>query len=132
MPDNSVKRAIAARALAAGSTKSAAAREGGVDPGTITKWLKQPDFQDMILRAKDPADPHSPQAQAIEGLADLVPQALRVLRDALDGAKISPQQQTVALNIIKAAKQLEPTATTEGPSTLAAAIAEIEKSGSPG
>lgn len=126
MSEATVKRARAARALAAGSTKAAAAREAEVDPGTITKWLKQPDFQDAILRAKDPADPNDPHAQAVEGLVDLVPKALRTLNDALDGADISPQQQTVALNIIKAAKQLEPAAANEGPSTLAAAIAEIE------
>ncbi len=116
----------AARALAAGSTKAAAAREAAVDPGTITKWLKQPDFQDMILRADEPAA--SPADQAVQGLADLVPQALRTLKDAMEGADISTQQQTVALNIIKAAKQLEPVAANEGPSTLAAAIAEIEAS----
>ena len=118
------KRVRAARALAAGSTKAAAAREAGVDPGTITKWLKDPAFADLMLRADEPAE--TLQEQAVQGLADLVPQALRTLKDALEGADISTQQQTVALNIIKAAKQLEPVATTEGPSTLAAAIAEID------
>lgn len=78
----------------------------------------------MVLKAGEPAE--TPQQQAIQGLADLVPQALRTLKDALDGADISPAQQTVALNVIKAAKQLEPVAASEGPSTLAAAIQELD------
>lgn len=125
MPDASVKKAKAARALANGSTKAAAAREAEVDPAQITRWSKMADFQDMVLKAGKPAD--TPQAQATQGLTDLVPQALRVLEDALAGADISPQQQTVALNVIKAAKQLEPVSANEGPSTLAAAIQEIER-----
>lgn len=128
MSARDVARVRAARSLAAGSTKAAAARAAEVDPGTITKWVRDPTFQDMVLRAKEPADDDNPKAQATQGLADLVPQALKVLQDALNGADISPQQQTVALNVIKAAKQLEPAATSEGPSTLAAAIAEIDGS----
>lgn len=123
-----IKQVHAARAMAAGSTKAAAARAAGVDPGTITKWLKSPEFQDLLLKAKDPVPDDDPKAQATQGLADLVPRALKVLEDALNGADISPQQQTVALNVIKAAKQLEPVAANEGPSTLAAAIAEIDGS----
>jgi hypothetical protein len=127
MSARDVARVRAARSLAAGSTKAAAARAAEVDPGTITKWARDPTFQDLVLRAKEPVD-DDPKAQATQGLADLVPQALKVLQDALNGADISPQQQTVALNVIKAAKQLEPAATSEGPSTLAAAIAEIDGS----
>lgn len=127
MPDRTVAQSRAARSLAAGSTKAAAARAAEVDPGTITKWLKTADFRDMILKAQEPADDTDPQAQAVQGLADLVPQALRTLKDALDGAAISTPQQTVALNIIKAAKQLEPAGGKDaGPSTLAAAIAELD------
>lgn len=119
-----IKQLKAARSLAAGSTKVAAARAAEVDPATITKWLKTPGFQDMLLKANEP--PVTAQEQAIQGLADLVPQALRTLKDALEGADISTAQQTVALNIIKAAKQLEPVAASEGPSTLAAAIQELD------
>lgn len=124
MHDRDVARARAARELAAGSTKAAAARAAEVDPGTITKWLKDRSFQDMILKAQEPAD--TPRDQAVQGLADLVPQALRTLKDALEGADISPAQQTVALNIIDKARKWEPAKSTEGPSTLAAAIQEID------
>ena len=81
----------------------------------------------MILKANPIEDGDTPQQQAAKGLSDLVPQALRVLEDALAGADISPQQQTVALNVVKAAKQLEPAATgDEGPSTLTSLIQEID------
>lgn len=124
-----VKKAVAARAIASGSTKAAAAREAGVDPAQITRWTKQPAFQEMVRIAAEPVDDApDPQQQATTGLRDLVPQALRVLEDALAGADISPQQQTVALNVIKAAKQLEPVGQAEaGPSTLQAAIEAIER-----
>ena len=67
---------------------------------------------------------------AIQGLADLVPQALKVLKDGLDGVPVSTQQQAVALSIIDKAKKWEPKALSEeGPSTLFAAIQEIESAG---
>lgn len=125
MPESNVKKALAARAIAAGSTKAEAAREAEVDPAQLTRWSKQHAFLELVREARGAEG--TPQQQAVQGLKDLVPRALRVLEDALAGADISPQQQTVALNIIKAAKQYEPVAATEGPSTLAAAIAEIER-----
>lgn len=79
----------------------------------------------MLLRASDPAD--NPKDMAVQGLADLVPLALRTLKDALEGADISPSQQTVALNIIDKAKKWEPKALSEeGPSSLWSAIQEID------
>jgi len=79
----------------------------------------------MVLKAGNEDD--TPQQQAAKGLQDLVPIAMRVLEDALNGASISPQQQTVALNVIKAAKQLEPAPAEEvGPSTLASLIEELD------
>lgn len=81
----------------------------------------------MILKAKEPADDDDVAAKAVEGLSDMVPKALRVIDMALDGNG-TPQQLKAALDVIKAAKQLEPVASTEGPSTLAAAIAEIDGS----
>jgi hypothetical protein len=126
MSANEIGRLRAARSLADGSTKAAAARAAEVDPGTITKWLKDPGFRDLILTAQQPpADDVA--GQAIQGLADMVPKALRVIDEALDGNG-TPAQLKAALDVIKAAKQLEPVATSEGPSTLAAAIAEIDGS----
>ena len=67
---------------------------------------------------------------AIAGLADLVPLALKVLKDGLEGVPVSTQQQAVALGIIDKAKKWEPKALSEdGPSTLLAAIQEIDDRG---
>ena len=120
-----VAKLRAARALARGSTKAAAAREAGVDRATVGRWAKEPSFQDLILKAGEPTE--DPKEQAVQGLQDLVPQALKVLEDALAGANISPQQQTVALNVIKAAKQFEPVLDEDqGPSTLTSIIQELD------
>jgi hypothetical protein len=127
MIPSEVKRLRAARSLAGGSTKAAAAREAEVDPGTITKWLKDPSFRDLILQAQQPADDDI-AAKAVQGLSDMVPKALRVIDEALDGNG-TPQQLKAALDVVKAAKQLEPVGSADaGPSTLAAAIAEIDGS----
>jgi len=126
MSANEIGRLRAARSLADGSTKAAAARAAEVDPGTITKWLKDPAFKDLILKAQEPED-DDVAGKAVQGLADMVPKALRVIDEALDGNG-TPAQLKAALDVIKAARQLEPVATTEGPSTLAAAIAEIDGS----
>ena len=81
----------------------------------------------MVLQARPIEDDDTPQEQATKGLHDLVPIAMKVLEDALNGADISPQQQTVALNVIKAAKQFEPPSEEEtGPSTLTALIARLD------
>jgi hypothetical protein len=125
---NEVKRLRAARSLAAGSTKAAAARAAEVDPGTITKWLQDVRFADMILVAKNPPADDDIATQAVQGLSDMVPKALKVIDEALDGNG-TPQQLKAALDVVKAAKQLEPVGSGEtGPSTLAAAIAEIDGS----
>lgn len=124
---NDVARLRAARALAEGASQASAARSAQVNRATIGRWLKEPAFQDLVMQAKTPDDGDTPQQQAAKGLQDLVPIAMRVLEDALNGADISPQQQTVALNVIKAAKQFEPVGgEDEGPSTLTALIAELD------
>jgi hypothetical protein len=128
MIPNETKRLRAARSLADGSTKAAAARAAEVDPGTITKWLKDSTFRDLILTVQAPAPLDDPGAVAVQGLSDMVPKALRVIDEALDGNG-TPQQLKAALDVVKAAKQLEPIGTSDaGPSTLAAAIAEIDGS----
>jgi hypothetical protein len=117
----------AARALARGESKAAAAREAGVDRATIGRWVKTPEFSDMVLQAQPVEEGDDPKVQANKGLHDLVPIAMKVLEDALNGADISPQQQTVALNVIKAAKQFEPPSEEEtGPSTLTSLIARLD------
>jgi hypothetical protein len=126
MSANEIGRLRAARSLAGGSTKAAAARAAEVDPGTITKWLKDGAFRDLILKAQEPDDDVG--AQAVQGLSDMVPKALRVIDESLDGNG-TPQQLKAALDVIKAARQLEPVGAADaGPSTLAAAIAEIDGS----
>lgn len=124
---NDLARLRAARALANGSTKAAAAREAGVDRATLTRWAKEPSFQDMVLKAQ--SGDASPEEKASKGLADLVPMAMKVLEDALTGAhQITPAQARVALDVVKAAKTFEPAASAEdtGPSTLTALIQELD------
>lgn len=121
-----VARLRAARALARGETQAAAAREAGVDRATVTRWKKEAAFQDLVLKAGEPSE--DPKEEAEKGLKDLVPIAMKVLEDALEGkTNVSPQQQTVALNVIKAAKQLEPAgAGAEGPSTLTTLLEAVD------
>lgn len=124
---NDVARLRAARALAGGASQAAAAREAGINRATIGRWMKDVAFTDMILQANTPEAGDTVQQQAAKGLQDLVPIAMRVLEDALNGADISPQQQTVALNVIKAAKQFEPAVDEEaGPSSLTTLIEELD------
>src|SRR5215217_371309 len=104
-------RLRAARALANGSTQAAAAREAGVDRASIGRWVKEPAFHDMILKAKEPEPDAASPAEAVDrGLTARVEKALSVIDDALAGGNVSSSMARVALDVIKAAKTLEPKA----------------------
>lgn len=124
-----VARLRAARSLANGTTQAEAARQAGVDRATITRWKREPAFQDLILKASEPEpEPDTPDEAAKKGLTARVEQALRVIDDALAGKDVSPQMARVALDVIKAAKTFEPQSSgaEEGPSTLTTLIASLD------
>ncbi len=124
-----LKKLKAARSLARGSTQAAAAREAGVDRATIGRWLKDQEFKEMVVTATDAEDSvEDPTVEAERGLSRLVPQAERVLEEALAGADVSTQMARVALDIIKAARALEPKAGSgeDGTPTLASLISELD------
>jgi len=124
-----IKKVKAARALARGATQAAAGREAGVDRATIGRWLKDQEFKELVVTATDAEDTvEDPTVEAERGLSRLVPQAEHVLEDALAGADVSTQMARVALDIIKAARALEPKAGSgeDGTPTLASLIAELD------
>ncbi len=91
-----VKRQKAAELLRQGVSQAEVSRQVGVDKSTIGRWLKDPSFVALVQTPDY-------QAEAATGLADLVPQALKLLEDALAGANVPANKAQVALNIVKAA-----------------------------
>lgn len=116
-------KARAADALAAGLSKAEAARQAGVDRATLTRWSREPAFQEAV----DAARPDLAE-QATKGLSDLVPQALQVIEDALTGKKVTAQMARVALDTVKAAANIS--GAKEGEGTFLAKIRELESAGS--
>lgn len=98
-------RRRAAAALAAGRSQAQAAREAGVHRATVKRWMEDPEFM-ALVEEKAPAEQEV--VQATKGLADLVPQALQVIEDALAGNQITPAAARVALDVIKTAAALQP------------------------
>lgn len=124
----------AARALARGATKAAAAREAGVDRATIGRWAKTPEFNDLILTAQLPEEDEEQAAKqtASTGLTARVEVALKVIDRGLAGDEgVTVPMAKLALDVIKAAKQFEPPSEEEtGPSTLTSLIARLDEQGS--
>jgi hypothetical protein len=123
-----IKQMRAARALARGTTQAEAAREAGVDRATVARWLKLPEFAQLVVTATSAGDSEGdPTEEAEKGLSRLVPQAEQVLEEALSGGNVTPSMAKVALDIIKAARALEPAAREEGTPTLHSLILEMDE-----
>lgn len=116
------RKAKAASVLALTGNKAEAARQAGVDRATLTRWSREPAFQEAV----DAARPGLAE-QATSGLSDLVPQALAVLEDALSGKKVTAQMARVALDTVKAAANI--TGAKEGEGTFLAKLRELEAAG---
>lgn len=82
------KRRAIATLLEPGATQAQAADAAGVNPRTITRWLKEPDFQaglDIAQRAL--------LSTTMQQLTSLGTKAVRRLNDALDGNATSEQRR---------------------------------------
>lgn len=102
------KQKRAADVIAAGGTRSEAARQAEVDRSTVTRWVRDDDFQRLILEAQDDASPGGVAEQATLALSDLVTKAVGVIDKTLEGDKSMVASARVALDVIKTAAQLAP------------------------
>jgi hypothetical protein len=85
-----------------------------VHRATIQRWLKEPDFLVPGL-----------EAQPDSGFGTLVPKAMRVLDDALEGKKITNAQIRAALEVVKASNALK--TMDQGGASLADLIAQLDE-----
>lgn len=107
-----LKRKQAAEIYARTGNASQTARDVGVHRATVMRWLQDPEFL-------------SETTGKTSGLADLVPKAMRVLDDALDGKKITPAQIRAALEVVKASNALKGIESQDSP--LAQLIASLDE-----
>jgi len=91
---------------------SETARRVGVHRTTLQRWLAEPGF----LGA---------DAEPIQGFPGLIPKALQVLDDALEGKPIKPAQIRAALEVVKASNALREQTKADGES-LADLIAKLD------
>jgi len=112
----------AAEAIANGANASAVARELGVDRATIGRWKKDPDFQAYIISYQEEVS-----EDAIGGLHNRVPAALRLLDQFLAGADIPANRATAALNIIKAAAAIDRGSGEAGETAFEERLKELDK-----
>lgn len=94
------------------SNMSETARLVGVNRATVSRWLAEPG----VLEGG---------CEPIQGFPALIPKALKVLDDALDGVNIKPAQIRAALEVVKASNALKETKA-EGLETLADVIARLD------
>ncbi len=94
---NDVKRQQVADLIREGVSQAEAARRVGLDKSTVHRWVKA----GLPAQVAQPAQ--DLQSEATTGLADLVPQALKLLEEALSGGSVPAVKARVALDIVKAA-----------------------------
>lgn len=127
---NDPRRIRAARALAGGSSKAAAAREAGINRSTIQRWLDDPEFLDLLVEHKELLEAPAPlEAQATKGLSDLVPKALALLEEALSGGDVPAAKARVALDVVAKAATLHTTEVLEGETSLASLLEKLDARG---
>ena len=109
----------AAKLLAARKSQSETARALGVNRSTIGRWQLEQEFVELVQRYR------SDESEiADQGLAMLVPQALKLIEEALAGKDVSAARARVALDVIKAAASI--TKEEAGTSTLETRLAELD------
>lgn len=113
-----LKRAQAAKIFKQTNSVSETARQVGVARTTVQRWQKDPSWLEAADQAQEYED---------KGLNILVPKAMRVLDEALDGKAIKQAQIRAALEVVKASNALKDT----GPRTqgLAELIAQLDEEG---
>lgn len=125
---NSEKARIAASIIATGGTASEAARQAQVDRSTLTRWVRDEEFQRLVTEYKDSAQEVNVSDEANQSLSDLLPKAVSVIERALSGDKTLVSSARVALDVMKTAAQLAPKGQSgnEAP-PLADLISELDK-----
>lgn len=92
------------------------------------RWLKEPDFLALASEPQDTPKPEEERAEVEEALRDrLVPKALRILDDALEGEKVTQHQIRAALEVVKASNALRQAAVTAKQETLAELISRLDE-----
>jgi hypothetical protein len=76
------QRHIAAKAIAAGATYDQAAEAAGVGSRTIDRWMKEPEFREMIAKAQETAT--SSMIERWERLSEEHFEAFRTVRELVD------------------------------------------------
>lgn len=71
------EKAAAVMALAMGQTKAATARHAGVAPGTVTRWLTEPEFLAEVERMRPVATARPVNARALLAAQDEARDRLR-------------------------------------------------------
>lgn len=121
------KKKLAAEIIANGGTGANAARTAGVDRSTVTRWVRDPEFQRLILDAQESATTGDVSEEATKSLSDLLPQAVAVIEKALSGDKTLVSSARVALDVMKTAAQLSPKKAGNDAPPLADLIAELDR-----
>jgi len=115
------RRQTAAAEYAATGNASHASRKAGIDRSTMVRWLKDADFQRLLAEVGSP----EPSPEALKSLADLVPKAVEVVEQGLQG-EASVSAARIALDVIKVAAQMQPKGSTDGTPPLADLIAQLD------
>lgn len=90
------------------------------------RWLKDPTFLELASAEQAEAET-DPGPDAEQGLREqLVPKALRILDDALEGEKVTQHQIRAALEVVKASNALRQAAVAEKQESLADLIARLD------
>lgn len=104
MPTAPSKKREAARIYQQTRNISETARKAGVHRVTVTRWLKEPGFLDVLQEETQPGT---------VGIDDLVDKSLRLLNNALDGDKVTSAQIRAALEVVKSSNALKKPLTSE-------------------
>lgn len=102
------KKQTAASIIATGGSGSEAARQAGVNRSTITRWLADPSFQQIVLEYQEGDAADDVGSQASKSLADLVQQAVGVIEAALSGDNTKISAGRLALDVVTKAAALAP------------------------
>ena len=108
------KRIDAAKIYLNTGNLSETARQVGLDRSTVSRWAKDPEW------LKEGAPPP-------EALSSLIPKALGVLDDALEGKRITSSQIRAAIEIARSSNALKASTLVEKTQSLLDVIDELDK-----
>jgi hypothetical protein len=97
-------KAKAARVYQETGNVSEAARQTGVNRATIHRWMKDPGFLNVASLPVEEAEP-----EGTIGLKLLIPKAMQLLDDALEGKKVTQGQLRAAMEVVRASNALKET-----------------------